>query len=100
MAITLSVSQFYEKKIGFLLAFGALVGDALGSFIKIRIGIGRGKAAPLLDQLDFLVVALLFVSLVVKIDLGFVIIAMVLTVIIHLIANTGAYLLGIKDVWY
>ena len=86
--------------IGFLLAFGALVGDALGSFIKRRIGIGRGKPAPLLDQLDFLVVALLFVSLVVKLDLGFVIIAMVLTVIIHLIANTGAYLLGIKDVWY
>ena len=86
--------------IGFLLAFGALVGDAIGSFLKRRIGIGRGKPAPILDQLDFLVVALLFVSLVVKLDLGFVIIAMVLTVIIHLIANTGAYLLGIKDVWY
>ncbi len=86
--------------IGFLLGFGALVGDAFGSFIKRRIGIGRGKPAPLLDQLDFLVVSLLFASLVVKFDLKFFIISFVLTLIIHLIANTGAYLLGIKDVWY
>lgn len=86
--------------IGFLLGFGALVGDALGSFLKRRIGIGRGKPAPILDQIDFLVVALLFVSFVVKLDFGFVVIAIVLTIIIHLIANTGAYLLGIKDVWY
>ena len=27
-------------------------------------------------------------------------IAVVLTLIIHLVANTGAYLIGIKDVWY
>ena len=86
--------------IGFLLAFGALIGDAIGSFIKRRLGIGRGKPAPILDQLDFLIVALLFASFVVKFDLNFIIIAILLTMIIHLIANTGAYLLGIKDVWY
>jgi CDP-2,3-bis-(O-geranylgeranyl)-sn-glycerol synthase len=86
--------------IGFLLAFGALVGDALGSFLKRRLGINRGQPAPILDQIDFLIVALLFSSLVVKFDLGFIIISIVLTLIIHLIANTGAYVLGIKDVWY
>lgn len=86
--------------IGFLLAFGALIGDAAGSFLKRRLGIGRGKPAPILDQIDFLVVALLFVSPVVTFDLGFIIIAIILTIIIHLIANTGAYVLGIKDVWY
>ena len=86
--------------IGFLLAFGALIGDAAGSFLKRRLGIGRGKPAPILDQIDFLVVALLFASLVVKFDLEFIIIAVILTIIIHLIANTGAYLIGIKDVWY
>lgn len=86
--------------IGFLLAFGALIGDAAGSFLKRRLGIGRGKPAPILDQIDFLVVALLFASLVVKFTWEFVIIAIILTIIIHLIANTGAYLLGMKDVWY
>lgn len=86
--------------IGFLLAFGALIGDAAGSFIKRRLGIGRGKPAPILDQIDFLVVALLFASIFVKFDLEFIIISIILTLFIHLIANTGAYLLGIKDVWY
>ena len=86
--------------IGFLLGFGALLGDALGSFLKRRIGIGRGKPAPILDQLDFLIVALILVSFVVKLSLLFVVIAIILTLIIHLIANTGAYLLGLKDVWY
>ena len=86
--------------IGFLLGFGALVGDALGSFLKRRLGIGRGKPAPFLDQLDFIIVALIFVSPVVKLDSLFVLVAIILTLIIHLVANGGAYLLGLKDVWY
>lgn len=86
--------------VGFLLGFGALLGDALGSFIKRRIGIGRGKPAPILDQLDFLIVALILVSLVVKLDWLFIALAIILTLVIHLLANTGAYLLGLKDVWY
>ena len=48
--------------VGFLLGFGGLIGDALGSFIKRRLGIKRGQPAPILDQLDFLLVALLLVS--------------------------------------
>ena len=86
--------------IGFLLGFGALLGDALGSFIKRRMGIGRGKPAPILDQLDFIIVALILVSLVVELNLICVVLAIILTLFIHLIANTGAYLLGMKDVWY
>ena len=86
--------------IGFLLGFGALLGDAIGSFLKRRLGIGRGKPAPFLDQLDFLIVALILVSLVVRLNWLCVAIAIVLTLIIHLIANGGAYLLGLKDVWY
>ncbi len=86
--------------IGFLLGFGALLGDAIGSFIKRRIGIGRGEPAPILDQLDFMIVALILVSLVVKPSLSFIVIALLLTLALHLITNTCAYLLGIKDVWY
>lgn len=86
--------------IGFLLGFGALLGDALGSFLKRRLGIGRGKPAPILDQLDFIIVALLLVSPVVELNWLFIVIAIVMTLIIHLIANSIAYLLGLKDVWY
>ena len=90
---------------GFLLGFGALLGDALGSFIKRRIGIGRGKPAPILDQLDFVVVALLLASIVINYNTqftaaAFIAISILLTLVIHLLANTGAYLLGLKDVWY
>ncbi|MBQ9160212.1 MAG: CDP-2,3-bis-(O-geranylgeranyl)-sn-glycerol synthase [Methanobrevibacter sp.] len=86
--------------IGFLLGFGAILGDALGSFLKRRLGIGRGKPAPILDQLDFLIVALILVAFVVELNWLFVIIAIALTLIIHLIANSCAYLLGLKEVWY
>ncbi|MEE1129797.1 MAG: CDP-2,3-bis-(O-geranylgeranyl)-sn-glycerol synthase [Methanobrevibacter sp.] len=86
--------------IGFLLGFGAMLGDALGSFLKRRIGIERGKPAPILDQLDFVIIALILVSPIVKLNLLFVTIAIILTLAIHLIANGGAYLLGLKDVWY
>jgi CDP-2,3-bis-(O-geranylgeranyl)-sn-glycerol synthase len=86
--------------IGFLLGFGALLGDAIGSFLKRRLGIGRGKPAPILDQLDFIIVALILVSLVVELNLITIVTALVLTLAIHLITNTCAYLLGMKDVWY
>ena len=86
--------------IGFLLGFGALLGDALGSFLKRRLGIGRGKPAPILDQLDFLIVALILVSFVVELNLLFIVIAIGLTLIIHLLTNSVAYLIGLKDVWY
>ena len=86
--------------IGFLLGFGALIGDALGSFLKRRLGIGRGEPAPILDQLDFIIVALIFVSPVIKLNIIFVVLALLLTLFIHLLTNTCAYLLGLKDVWY
>lgn len=84
---------------GFLLGFGALVGDAIGSFIKRRIGIERGQSAPLLDQLDFLIVALIFVSPLYKFSLTFIAIAVILTIIIHVASNSLAYLAGLKDTW-
>lgn len=85
---------------GFLLSFGALLGDALGSFLKRRMGIERGKPAPILDQLDFLIVALILVSPFIEFNPVFIVLAIILTLIIHLLANTIAYLIGIKEVWY
>ena len=38
----------------FFVSIGAMLGDMLGSFIKRRLNISRGRPAPLLDQLDFL----------------------------------------------
>ena len=86
--------------LGFLLGFGALIGDAVGSFLKRRLNFKRGQAVPLLDQLDFVVVALLFASIVIHIDFMVVICIFIISIFLHLGANMFAYLRNIKDVWY
>ena len=86
--------------LGFLMAFGALLGDLVGSFIKRRIGLQSGEPAPLMDQLDFVVGALVLSLLVVQISWKFFLIIAVLTLVLHLGSNCIAYLIGIKDVWY
>ena len=86
--------------LGFLMAFGALLGDMVGSFIKRRIGLQSGEPAPLMDQLDFVVGALVLSLLVVQISWKFFLIIAVLTLVLHLGSNCIAYLIGIKDVWY
>ena len=86
--------------IGLFLGGGALIGDAAGSFIKRRIGIERGKPAPLLDQLDFVIGALVFASLIVFIPLNMIIIILIISIVLHPLTNMIAYLIGMKDVWY
>jgi CDP-2,3-bis-(O-geranylgeranyl)-sn-glycerol synthase len=39
----------------FLLAFGSMFGDMLGSFIKRRVKIARGAKFPVMDQYDFFI---------------------------------------------
>lgn len=45
------------------LSFGSLSGDALGSFIKRRLGMKSGHNASLLDQWPFVLVSFLFLFL-------------------------------------
>jgi len=98
---TLLPSNMVEGAIrGLCLGTGALVGDIVGSFIKRRLKIERGRPAPLLDQLDFVIGALIFASLVVVVPLNLTILIIVLSIFLHLGANVIAYLLGMKKVWY
>lgn len=91
---------FNGALMGFLLGFGALIGDAAGSFIKRRLKIDRGKPAPILDQLDFVAGALFFGTILVNFSLEFIILTCIISMILHLSANICAYLIGMKDVWY
>ncbi|HIQ39179.1 MAG TPA: CDP-2,3-bis-(O-geranylgeranyl)-sn-glycerol synthase [Methanothermococcus okinawensis] len=98
-------SEFYYNLfkciyVGFLLSLGALFGDMVGSFIKRRLGIERGKPAPLLDQLDFVVFAMLFAYPFAPLTLDMVVTILVITPVIHLSSNIVAYLLGIKNMWW
>lgn len=80
-----------------LLSVGAIVGDLLGSFVKRRYGIEQGGKAPLLDQLGFLIVAFLFVSIVHVPDLVYIVTLLIITPLAHVATNGFAYLLKIKD---
>ncbi len=86
--------------VGFLLSLGALLGDLVKSFFKRRLKIARGKSWPIADQLDFVIGALLLVSVVEVPSLPIVIIVLVLTPLIHLVTNAVAYLLKLKKEWY
>ena len=85
---------------GFLLGFGALFGDISGSFLKRRAGFERGRVAPLLDQADFLIGAFLFASIAVRPGFEYFIVAILVTIPIHLFGNFVAWVLKLKkDPW-
>ncbi|MEM0233095.1 MAG: CDP-2,3-bis-(O-geranylgeranyl)-sn-glycerol synthase [Candidatus Nezhaarchaeales archaeon] len=83
---------------GFLMGLGAMTGDALGSFIKRRLGMAQGESALLLDQYLFVLVALLFCySSGYMLTLDQLVVILVATPILHISSNYVAYLLGIKQ---
>lgn len=75
---------------------GSLLGDLTGAFLKRRMGIKPGDALPGVDQLDFVVGALLLVSVFSQVNLTVVLIMLLVTPPIHFLTNIGAYALGLK----
>lgn len=81
---------------------GALLGDSAASLLKRRLGLRRGRPAPGLDQLDFLIGALSLAYLVapdwfvsVYTVVGTVEVVAV-TVVVHVSVNFFAYRTGLK----
>lgn len=95
---------FARASLAFILAFGAMVGDSVGSFIKRRFDIKQGQAAPLLDQWDFVLFAMLahwlFLPwLAIPFPSNTEILAiLVMTTLLHVGANMAAYKLKLKKV--
>lgn len=83
--------------LGFLLALGALLGDLASSFLKRRLNIERGGAAPGLDQLSFIVVALILASPVKVLSWQVMAVILIITPPIHLATNLVGYKLGLKS---
>lgn len=80
----------------FLLSFGAIFGDIIGAFIKRRLGLERGYPAPLLDQLDFLLFALLLGSSLVSVSMDMLAVLLVITPILHKATNVVGYYIKLK----
>jgi CDP-2,3-bis-(O-geranylgeranyl)-sn-glycerol synthase len=82
--------------IGFMISFGALFGDLAGSFIKRRFGLKRGADVPLLDQWNFIIGAVLFAMWFTEITIWMLLIMLLITPVVHRIANIIAYKIKIK----
>lgn len=85
------------------LPFGAMLGDAAGSFLKRRTGRDRGAPFPGVDQLDFVAGALLATAVAIppwflSVFTPPVLLAVVmLTPALHVGTNVLGHLLGVKN---
>ncbi len=84
--------------IGFMIAFGAMTGDLVGSFIKRRLGMKSSANAPGLDQLNFVVGAIVFSFAFTHISIVMAAIMLLITLFIHRMVCIIGYLLGFKKV--
>jgi len=101
-AVGLVESVFFPKYpifFGLLLSLGALFGDLTGAFVKRRIGLAPGDLLPVIDQVDFVIGAILFsLPLHLQVLSGeLILVVLIVTPIIHLITNFSAYKLGLKN---
>lgn len=89
-----------------LCSFGGAFGDLFGSFLKRRLNIESGAPFWVIDQLDFALGAILFVAIPGFIapalfwlpDINIILFLIILTPAVSVIANTIAYLIGLKEV--
>ncbi len=80
-----------------LIPLGALIGDLAGAFTKRRLGINPGGLLPVVDQIDFVVGALLFAIPLSIIGWEVAVIVLIVTPPIHLFTNFLAYKLKLKS---
>jgi CDP-2,3-bis-(O-geranylgeranyl)-sn-glycerol synthase len=88
----------YPIVFGLLLSLGALFGDLAGAFLKRRLDIPPGGLLPVVDQLDFILGAILFsLPLSIVWNWGLLVTIFVITPPIHLLTNFVAFKLGLKS---
>jgi CDP-2,3-bis-(O-geranylgeranyl)-sn-glycerol synthase len=87
----------YAISFGFLVSLGALMGDLTGAFVKRRLRIPPGGLLPVVDQIDFIIGAILF-SLLLPMPRSWelYVAALIITPPVHLLTNYAAYKLKLK----
>jgi CDP-2,3-bis-(O-geranylgeranyl)-sn-glycerol synthase len=79
-----------------LTPLGALSGDLAGAFLKRRLGIAPGGLLPIVDQVDFVVGALLFAIPLGIVNWELAVTVLLITPPIHLFTNFLAYKMKLK----
>lgn len=82
---------------GFLMGAGAIFGDMIESFVKRRLNYKPGQPFAPFDQLDFVVGALLLVSLVFIPTIKMIITIIIVSFVLHMLINHAAYYLKIRN---
>jgi len=88
----------------FCLTFGALFGDLCKSFVKRRLNMERGGKLPVMDQLDFIIGAFLFLLVLSpswffqNFTVYHIIIILIVTPLLHRVMNIVGYRIGKKKV--
>lgn len=87
----------YAISFGFLVSLGALMGDLTGAFVKRRLSIPPGGLLPVVDQIDFIIGAIL-ISLLLPMPRSWelYVAALIITPPVHLLTNYAAHKLKLK----
>jgi CDP-2,3-bis-(O-geranylgeranyl)-sn-glycerol synthase len=88
---------FMSLFVGLMISIGTLVGDMISSFFKRRINLPRGANVPLLDQWNFILGTVVFTIWFTEITPYMIVIMLVITPVLHRIANIVAYKLRLKN---
>jgi len=101
LALSIILNDFSLFLVGLGASFSALMGDMAGSFIKRRVGLESGAPFPLLDQLDFALMTVIYYYIIgyneVLLRIDFIVYSLLLIMILHIISNNIAYYIGVKN---
>lgn len=86
----------YPLLFAVLTPLGALLGDLAGAFLKRRLNMAPGTLLPIVDQIDFVIGALVFSLPIVTISWQLALTVLLITPPIHLFTNFVAYKLKLK----
>lgn len=86
----------YPFLFSLLTPLGALLGDLAAAFLKRRLGIAPGGLFPVVDQVDFVVGAVVFALPLGVVYWELAVAVLLITPPIHLLTNVAAYKLGLK----
>ncbi len=86
----------YPIIFGLVSSLGALFGDLIGAFLKRRLDIAPGGLLPVVDQIDFVIGAIIFSLFLGMVFWELAIAVLIITPPIHLFTNYMAYRLRLK----
>jgi CDP-2,3-bis-(O-geranylgeranyl)-sn-glycerol synthase len=101
MYVTVTADMDYvlsmQIPVAIMMSLGALTGDLVGSFIKRRLNVKSGDPSPVMDQLGFIVMALIFAAPIFAPIPIYIMILVIVTFFVHWLSNALSYLLGLKN---